>query len=191
MYARRSGSAAPAPRGCAARVRPAAPVAWAFAALAVCSLAGPASAQDSAAASAHAVHPEAQEAISRVRSPFCPGLMLEVCPSAPAQALRDSLDAQAAAGLPADSLVERVVASYGEEYRAVPKASGAGLWAWVAPPAALAAGLGLVLVALRRMRVPAGVRPAAELSDEEKERVRRALADFEQLDVEQMEGSPS
>lgn len=137
-------------------------------------------ARDSAPGSrARAFHPEAKEAISRIRSPFCPGLMLEVCPSPPAEALRDSLDAQAKDGLRADSLVEMVVASYGEEYRAVPKTSGAGLWAWVMPPVALAAGLGLALVALRRLRAPADLRARPALSDEEQERVRQALADFE------------
>ncbi len=149
----------------------------AFAVSAPC-VPAPASAQDSAVAPARVLHPEAKEAISKIRSPFCPGLMLEVCPSPPAEALRDSLDAQAQEGLEADSLVEMVVASYGEEYRAVPKTSGAGLWAWVMPPAALAVGLGLALVALRRLRAPAGSRAPA-LSDQEEERVRQALADFE------------
>ena len=147
-------------------------------AVSVACVPAPASAQDSAVAPARTLHPEAKEAISKIRSPFCPGLMLEVCPSPPAEALRDSLDAQAQEGLEADSLVEMVVASYGEEYRAVPKTSGAGLWAWVMPPVALAAGLGLALVALRRLRAPVGSRAPA-LSDQEEERVRQALADFE------------
>ncbi len=157
-------------------------VVGAVAASVACAAPSPASAQDSVSGSARILHPEAQEAISRIRSPFCPGLMLEVCPSGPAQALRDSLDAQAETGLRADSLVEMVIASWGEEYRAVPKASGAGLLAWVMPPVALGVGLGLVLLALRRLRAPAGSRPAADLSAEEQARVRQALADFEQME---------
>ena len=178
----RAGASRTAARALAACVGWRVAVFGGFAVSAACALSTPASAQDSAAGSARTLHPEAEEAISRVRSPFCPGLMLEVCPSAPAQALRDSLDAQAEAGLPADSLVEMVVASYGEEYRAVPKASGAGLLAWVMPPVALAVGLGLVLLALRRLRAPTGSPSAADLSDEEQERVRQALADFEQVE---------
>ena len=177
----RAGASRTAARALAACVGRRVAVFGGFAVSAACVLSTPASAQDSAG-SARTLHPEAEEAISRVRSPFCPGLMLEVCPSAPAQALRDSLDAQAEAGLPADSLVEMVVASYGEEYRAVPKASGAGLLAWVMPPVALAVGLGLVLLALRRLRAPTGSPSAADLSDEEQERVRQALADFEQVE---------
>ncbi len=128
------------------------------------------------------LHPEAREAISRIRSPFCPGLMLEVCPSGPAQALRDSIDARAGVGLRADSLVEIVVASYGEEYRAVPKTSGAGLMAWVMPPLALAAGLGLVVVALRKLRRPPGAASSEKLSDDERAQVRAALAEFDRTE---------
>lgn len=131
-------------------------------------------------------HPEAREAISKLRSPFCPGLMLEVCPTPNAQALRDSLDGGARQGLTADSLVEKVVATYGEEYRAFPKRTGAGLLAWVMPPAGLLLGLGLVIVALRRLRGPAD--PAADgaeaLTADERARLDAALADLEAEDEE-------
>jgi len=177
-FARRLPGAGEDSRPWAPRRRSAAAVV-AFAVSAACAFPAPAPAQDSAAAAARMLHPEATEAISKIRSPFCPGLMLEVCPSPPAEALRDSLDARAKEGLRADSLVEMVVASYGEEYRAFPKTSGAGLWAWAMPPLALAAGLALALAALRRLRAPAGSSAPAALSDEEQERVRQALADFE------------
>lgn len=126
-------------------------------------------------------HPEAQEAISKLRSPFCPGLMLEVCPTPNAQALRDSIDADARLGLTADSLVEKVVAAYGEEYRAFPKRTGAGLLAWVMPPAGLLLGLGLVIVALRRLRGPARAdgSSAEALTGDEQARLDAALADLE------------
>lgn len=124
--------------------------------------------------------PDAREAISKVRSPFCPGLMLEICPTTQAQALRDSIEAMAETGVGADSLVELVVGRYGEEYRAYPKRSGAGLLAWLAPPVALLLGLGLVVVALRHMREPAGSRSDADLSDEEQQRLDEALAHMEE-----------
>ena len=120
-------------------------------AMAVVMVCGAAVAQETAP---HQVHPEAREAIAKIRSPFCPGQMLEVCPSSDAAVLRDSLDQMAARGLPADSMVELVVKAYGEEYRALPKRSGAGLLAWVMPPAALIVGLGLVVLALRRLKGP-------------------------------------
>lgn len=133
-------------------------------------------------------HPEAREAISKLRSPFCPGLMLEVCPTANAQALRDSIDGDARGGLTADSLVEKVVAAYGEEYRAFPKRTGTGLLAWVMPPAALLLGLGLVIVALRRLRGPTdaqeGAGAAEALTIDEQARLTAALAELEAEDEE-------
>ena len=132
---------------------------------------------------AHQYHPEAQEAISKIRSPFCPGQTLEVCPSWQAEALRDSIDRLAWDGLAADSLIELVVASHGEEYRGFPKRSGTGLLAWLMPPAALLLGLGLVVVALRRLRGPTV--PASEqggLSEHDRERLEAALAELEAME---------
>lgn len=114
--------------------------------------------------------------------------MLEVCPTSDAQALRDSIDGDARQGLNADSLVEIVVATYGEEYRAFPKRTGAGLLAWVMPPAGLLLGLGLVIVALRRLRGPAdpvGGGGAEALTADEQARLDAALADLEAEDEEQ------
>ena len=126
------------------------------------------------------LHPEADEAISKLRSPFCPGLMLEVCPSLEAEALRDSIQLGAEAGLSADSLVERMIAVHGEEYRAFPERSGTGLLAWAVPPAALLLGLATVVIVLRRLksREPVGA-GAEELTEEERERLAEALAQLE------------
>ncbi len=44
-------------------------------------------------------HPEGDAAIDRLRSPFCPGLMLEVCPSPQAKLLRDTLQVMAQSGI--------------------------------------------------------------------------------------------
>ena len=130
------------------------------------------------------LHPEAREAISKLRSPFCPGLMLEVCPTSNADALRDSIDAEARDGAAADSLVEMVVASYGEEYRAFPKRHGAGLLAWVVPPVGLLVGVGLVVVALKRLRGPSGAGTGSpeELTREEEARLDAALAEFDAME---------
>lgn len=128
------------------------------------------------------VHPEARRAIAEIRSPYCPGLMLEVCTSSGAATLRDSIDAMARAGLPADSIVELVIAEYGEEWRAVPLREGFGWWAWLMPPIALAAGLVLVAVVLaRRRRGAAGAIPATtEPGAADQDKLRRALADLDE-----------
>ena len=145
---------------------------------AVMILPGSAQAQEAAPTS---LHPEAVEAISRVKSPYCPGLMLEVCPTATADDLRDSINSMAENGLSADSLVELVIADIGEDYRALPKRSGTGLFAWVMPPVALVLGLGLVTAVLRRARGQEDtfIVEGAPITDESEARLQAALAELE------------
>lgn len=126
---------------------------------------------------------EAQTAISELRSPYCPGFMLEVCPSPQAEALRDSLYQFAATGMTSDELVEWMVASHGEEWRGLPRRSGAGLFAWILPPVVLVLGILGFLLWLRSNRNPAGPDLEADgpqISDEEREKLALALQDWEQ-----------
>jgi cytochrome c-type biogenesis protein CcmH/NrfF len=128
----------------------------------------------------------AMEAIAQIRSPYCPGLMLEVCPSQQAEFLRDSIRTMAAEGRPAQEIVETVLAAHGEQYRALPKRSGAGMWAWVMPPLVLLAGLALVawrIARLRRIRAGVAEPEAAPLSDEERGRLEAALRGFDREEV--------
>lgn len=126
------------------------------------------------------VHPEAREAIGRLKSPYCPGLMLEVCPSGGADDLRDTLNVMAQQGVSSDSLVEWTLGQYGEEWRAVPQTRGTGLWAWVIPPAVLLAGIVVVVVTLRRLRGDeeddGGGR---QLSEDDERKLERALQELE------------
>ncbi len=133
-------------------------------------------------------HPEADKAISRLLSPFCPGFMLSQCPAAESLALRDSIQALALAGWNADALEAWMLGNHGQEYRAVPQRSGAGLLAWFLPPLALLVGAGLVGVVLRRLRpggasepeaVPAAAGPADPLDADTEERLREAIRDLE------------
>ena len=105
-------------------------------------------------------HPEGDAAIKRLRSPYCPGLMLEVCPTATAKMLRDSLQTLAHEGAPADSIVAWMLANHGEEYLAVPRTRGSGLFAWLVPPVALLAGLAFVFLALRYFKSGGGADPS-------------------------------
>ncbi len=127
-------------------------------------------------------HPEADEAIDQLKSPYCPGLMLEVCPSPGGAALRDSLQELALQGRTSEELVDWVIANHGEHWRALPKRSGMSLFmAWLVPPLGVLAGLGLVVVALRKMRSNAPRPAMAEgpLSDEEEARLREALRELD------------
>jgi len=126
-------------------------------------------------------HPVADEAISRLKSPYCPGLMLEVCTSYQGALLRDSLQTMAREGGSTDDLVEWVLANHGEEYLAYPRASGRGLLAWLVPPGALLLGVGVVIVALRYMRDPTRSSGVVddELSAADEERLREALREMD------------
>lgn len=129
-------------------------------------------------------HPEAQRAIDRLRSPFCPGLMLEVCPSPQAAELRDTLQEMARRGASSDSLVTWMLATYGEEWRAVPEARGKGLLAWVLPPLVLLGGIGLITGVLyvhrrSRRREESVEEESPDLSAEERERLEEALRELE------------
>jgi cytochrome c-type biogenesis protein CcmH/NrfF len=134
--------------------------------------------------SAEQAQKTADAAISRIRSPYCPGLMLEVCPSTQAEMLRDSIRVAAAQGQSARAIVEDVLARHGEEWRAVPKRSGAGLLAWLILPMSLVIG-GLVLwgrVKVMRSQGPAPAAAGAVVSDEERARLAAALREFEQAE---------
>jgi cytochrome c-type biogenesis protein CcmH/NrfF len=122
-------------------------------------------------------HPQGDAAISRLKSPFCPGLMLEVCSHPDSKILRDTIQAMAQEGASADSLVAWMLGAYGEEYRAVPRAQGGGLLAWIVPPLVLAGGLLLVVLALRtfRARRETGPTDPEPLSEEDEAALKDAL----------------
>lgn len=146
-------------------------------------IAAPAAAQKPpASGETLAIHPEAKAAIDRIKSPYCPGLMLEVCTSSGGAMLRDSAQSWAQQGLPSDSIVERVIAEYGEEYRAEPLRSGTGFWAWVLPPGALLLGLGGVGVVLARRRrsAPEVVADVAPVDPMDEERLKAAIREMEE-----------
>jgi cytochrome c-type biogenesis protein CcmH/NrfF len=98
-----------------------------------------------------AVETAASHLFNATMSPFCPGLLLANCPSPQAGMLRDTIRTWLAAGVPADSIRAMLLAAYGEQVRAAPRAGGFGLLAWVVPGVALVAGALGVAWWLRRV----------------------------------------
>lgn len=130
-------------------------------------------------------HPEAEEAISRLYSPFCPGFMLDVCTASQSSALRDSIQMFAYQGWTSDELEDWMIANYGEEYRAVPETGGVGFFAWILPVFGLLTGIVIVVLALRRF--DPGRRPVEPVHSEdetlitadEQARLRSAIREIE------------
>lgn len=124
---------------------------------------------------------EATKAIEQLRSPYCPGLMLEVCPSPQAGALRDSIRDLAKEGRTSDELVEWMIARHGEEWRGVPERRGRGLLAWLVPPLALLAAGAVVFSRLRRDRADsvASVPDADSISAADRERLAAAMREMD------------
>jgi cytochrome c-type biogenesis protein CcmH len=146
-----------------------------------------AAASSSADAQAHglspvAAHRIAVEAETQLRSPVTPGHTLDMCPSVEAQALRDTVQTMALAGMTSDQIVETVIARRGEELRIVPRHSGTGLLAWLAPPLVLLLGGGFVAARLRALRGRGDAQPSAPptpISGDDREILDRALREME------------
>ena len=124
-------------------------------------------------------HPEALKAIDLLKSPYCPGFMLEVCPSPNAAALRDSIGMLAEGGMSADSIVVWMLGRHGEEWRALPQTTGTSLIAWIVPPLAAILGIATVVLVLHRLRGPSDGPLADEVSDAERARLDAALHELE------------
>jgi len=126
-------------------------------------------------------HPAADEAIARLKSPYCPGQMLEVCTSYTGALLRDSMQTMAREGSTTEEIVDWMLANHGEEYLAYPPVSGTGLVAWLVPPAAILLGIVAVIMALRYMRrgAPPEKTASTELSSDEEERLREAMKEMD------------
>ena len=92
----------------------------------------------------------ANKIAAEVASPFCPGVTLENCPSDKAVELRARIESWAEQGWGEDRILAELVDLYGESIRAVPRFSGAGLWAWLAPGIGILAGLCLAVALTRR-----------------------------------------
>ena len=87
--------------------------------------------------------------------------------------LRELLYRRLEAGASDAEILDDMVARYGEFVRYRPAAEGATLWLWLAPLLMLLGGALLLAVMLRRTRGES----AAPVSEEERERLRRLLAE--------------
>jgi cytochrome c-type biogenesis protein CcmH len=90
--------------------------------------------------------PTSDEVAGRMMSPFCPGLTLDECPSDQASRLRAEVDEMVRRGDTNAEIDRWIVDNFGEVALARP----GGSLAWVAPPLTVLAGLGVVMLFLKR-----------------------------------------
>lgn len=125
-------------------------------------------------------HPEAVEAVNKLKSPYCP-TMLEVCPSPGGAALRDSIADLAEEGWNANRIVEWVIDRHGEEYRAVPPRTAGGFVAWWMPAFGAVMLFFATIWVLQRIRRSPQEKPApvTDVSDEDEARLREAMRELD------------
>ena len=102
---------------------------------------------------------------AQLRCPVCQGLSLADSPSELALEMKDVVREQLAAGRTPDEVKAYFVAKYGEWILLEPPRRGVNLLAYLLPAIALAGGLGVIWLALRRWT--SGAPPADELPTSE------------------------
>lgn len=87
-----------------------------------------------------------------VMSPYCPGRALADCPTQQAEDLRDKMLEQVKAGKQPKEVIEEVIKTLGEDYRAKPKSEGFGIFAWAVPGMFLLFGAIMIFIWGRKNR---------------------------------------
>lgn len=75
----------------------------------------------------------AQSIFSTTMSPFCPGRLLNDCPSSKATDLKNTIRSELQTGASTESIKASLVQQFGEEVMATPAFSGFALFAWSIP----------------------------------------------------------
>jgi cytochrome c-type biogenesis protein CcmH len=120
--------------------------------------------------------PERATAVaSGLRCPVCQNLSVADSPSRLAGEMRDEIEQRLAAGDSEDDVRAFFVARYGEWVLLEPTREGLNLLPWLLPLVAVAVGLAVWLVAVRRSPRPEN----ASASEEERRRIRGELAALE------------
>lgn len=118
--------------------------------------------------------PTTDQVASRMMSPFCPGLTLEECPSDEASRVRSQIEEMVQRGDTNAEIDRWIVDNFGEVALARPGSSVA----WLAPPLVALAGVGVVIVLLKRRVKPAPAVGPVELTPQEESRFQQDFDRF-------------
>jgi cytochrome c-type biogenesis protein CcmH len=91
-----------------------------------------------------------QSISANVLSPYCPGRLLQDCPSGAATELKEKIRERLLAGESREQIVESLYSEFGEELRSTPPMKNFGLLAWLGPLIFFALGLIVLFVFVRK-----------------------------------------
>jgi cytochrome c-type biogenesis protein CcmH len=98
----------------------------------------------------------AKEIFAEIYSPFCPGRLLQDCPSSSATELKNKIKSDLAEGLDKETIINNLLEQYGSELGALPPTSGFSALAWIAPAIFLILGILAISLWLKTNRRAAG-----------------------------------
>ncbi len=103
-----------------------------------------------------AIEKAAKEIFSEIYSPFCPGRLLQDCPSSSATELKNQIKSDLQAGLDKQTILNNLLEQYGNELGALPPTTGFSALAWIAPAIFLVIGILVIIIWLATSRRAAG-----------------------------------
>jgi len=128
------------------------------------------------------VERQARELFTTIMSPYCPGSLLNQCPSSQAAVLRDDIRQRLRDGASPEQIQTELIATYGEGILASPPFSGVGVLSWLGAVAIFLGGLGAVGIWLRGRRPtqePPATKTAAD--DDLHKRMREEIASDDEI----------
>ncbi len=129
------------------------------------------------------VEQEASKLFNKVMSPFCPGRTIANCPSPQAADLQVTIREKLSRGDSPEQIEAELYATFGDDIRAIPRARGFNLLAWVVPGVFFLLGLLILSRWLPRMREAAsssaGPAAAASVEPELAERIQQELSEID------------
>ena len=127
------------------------------------------------ASDAPASEEAAREIYSETMSPFCPGRLLNDCPSSAAHDLKVKIREKLNSGESKQDVFQYLVSLYGDEIRAAPQNEGFGRAAWLATPIFVLLGFASIILVLKKSKASEAIEPAVKLDPEIQRRIQNEM----------------
>ncbi|MBN8550189.1 MAG: cytochrome c-type biogenesis protein CcmH [Deltaproteobacteria bacterium] len=121
---------------------------------------------------------EAQALFADIMSPYCVARSLRDCPSSAAHDLQDEIRGKLATGQTSQSIMQDLLAKFGQKIRATPEKSGFGLLGWLTPIAFAILGMIILALRFRHIKESAPAPEAKGVDPEMEKRINEELSKF-------------